>query len=244
MSQSRGFGLNGKSLYTNVTTPQEVWCNFTVDSTNGNGYGIRSLKSNGYVESVFMHTTATPGTLNGYTNPNPAVGFIQVRFKNTFNYYLGGIEGQIDPLTSTSTTSVTAGSVYVITSLGTTTLAQWLAAGLTPGSQAAQAGTAVLTQQPSVGQAFVATMTGSIGGTGTVGLPGVPGYTLLTVVGDPNQTISNTSLAANAGAVVILQLLAPSSSSTTTLVPTAPANGTVISLQTCFDRSTVTIDGI
>ena len=79
MSVVRGFGLNGKSIYENVAKPMVVNCNFIVDSTNGNGLGIRSLKSNGYVRNVFMHTSATPGSNDGYLNPNPASGYILVQ---------------------------------------------------------------------------------------------------------------------------------------------------------------------
>jgi len=230
MSQSRGFGLNGKSLYTNITKPMEVWCNFIVDSANGNGLGTRSLKSNGYIESVFMYTSATPGVVSGQTNPiTVAGGYALITFKNNFNYYLGGFNGQIVPLTSTSTTSTTAGHAYVITSLGTTTLAQFTAAGVPAGFT------------PAVGLSFIAKATGAIGGTGTVGLPGVPVATSVTVVGDPNTTISNASVAANAGAKILVQFSAPTSSSTTTLVSTAPADGTVVSMQFCFDGSTVSI---
>src|ERR1700722_13005671 len=99
MSVVRGFGLNGKSIYWNVAKPMVVECNFIVDAANGNGLGIRSLKSNGYIQNVFMHTSSTPGTNNGYTNPNPAVGLILVQFKNNFNYYLGGFSGFVSPTT-------------------------------------------------------------------------------------------------------------------------------------------------
>lgn len=232
MSVARGFGLNGKSLYTNVTMPKEVWLNFVVDHTNGNGLGIRSLKSNGYVEGVFMNTTVTPGVSGSWTNPNPAAGYAVVVFKNNFNYYLGGPVGQIVPLTSTSTTSLTKGNAYAITTLGTTTLAQWQTAGLPKGFT------------PAVGQSFIAAATASIGGTGTVGLPGLPTTLVTTVVGDPNGTINNASIATNAGAVITLQFAAATNSSTTTLVAAAPADGTVIGMQFCFDGSSVTIDGI
>ena len=232
MSVARGFGLNGKSIYTNITKPILVFCNFIVDATNGNGWGIRSLKSNGYIESVFMHTSSTPGVINGYTNPNPPVGYIQVRFKNNFNYYLGGFTGWAAPLGSTSTTSTTANSVYAITSVGTTTLAQWQAVGLPQG------------YAPTVGQAFVATASQAIGGTGTVGVPGIPTTQILSVVGDPTQTLNNLNIATNAGASMIIQVLAPTNSSTTTLVAAAPANNTVMGLEFCFDGSSVTIDGL
>jgi len=245
MSQARGFSQNGKSIYGNVTKPIFIWANWIVDSTNGNGLGIRSLKSNGYIEAVFMNTSATPGVSGTLTNPNPAAGFAVVRFKNTFNYYLGGFSGQIVPLTSTSTTSLTKGNVYVITSLGTTTLAQWqtagLALGLLPG---ANGNTQPNVSSPAVGQAFVAAATASLGGTGTVGIPGVPSTVAVNVVGDPNQTQGNSNIASYAGAQVILQFSAATNSSTTTLVAAAPANGTVVAAQFNFDGSGVTIDGI
>ncbi len=193
MTVARGFGLNGKSFYTNVCKPMDVNLNFIVDSTNGNGYGVRSVKSNGYVDSVFMHTTQTAGVISGFTNPNPVAGYAIVTFKNNFNYYLGGFSGQITPLTSTSTTSLTTGHVYVITVVGTTTLANWQAVGLPQGIT------------PAVGVAFVATATTSITGTGTVGLPSSPIADAVSVVGDPNTSLNNSNIASNAGAKILIQ---------------------------------------
>lgn len=232
MSVARGFGLNGQALYTNVCKPITVNLNFIVDSANGNGLGIRSLKSNGYVRNVFMHTTASPGTNDNATNPNPVAGYALIQFKNNFNYYLGGFNGQISPLASTSLTSTTAHSPYVITSLGTTTLAQWQTAGLPMG----------LT--PAVGQSFIALATGAIGGTGTVGAPGVPTNLAVSVIGDPSTEIANSNIAANGGAYLLVQFTASTSSSVTTLVATAPPDGTVIALTANFDGSSVTIDGL
>ena len=231
MSVARGFGLNGKSIYMNVCKPQIVECNFVVDSANGNGLGIRSLKSNGYIENVFMHTSATPGSNNGHLNPNPAVGLALVQFKNNFNYYLGGFSGFVSPVGS-SGASTTAHAATIITSLGTATLAQWQAVGLPAG----------LT--PSVGMSFVATASGTVGGSATVAGPSVSGITSFEVVGDPNQSLNNSNIASNAGAYVLVQLLGATSSSVTTLIPTAPANGSVLGMSFWFDGSTVTIDGL
>jgi hypothetical protein len=226
MSTPRGFGINGFKYFTNVCKPIDVNINFTVDSTNGNGLGIRTLKSNGFVENVFMNTSATPGIgSGGFVNPNPAVGFAQITFRNNFNYYLGGFSGVIAPLASSGLTSVTLGSVYVITTLGTTTLAQWLAAGLNPGLL------------PTVGQSFVAKETGALGGTGTVGAPGVSTTTGISVVGDPNQAIKNSAIAVNAGAQVIIQFSAGSAIA-------APANNSVVGMCFRFDGSSVTVDGL
>ena len=236
MSYARGFSQNGKSLYSNVTKPCEVNLNFVVDSTNGNGLGIRSLKSNGYVRNVFMHTSTTPGSNDGALNPNPAAGFCLIQFKNNFNYYLGGFSGFVSPVTSptTSTNSgLTVGQAYIITVLGTTTAAEWQTNGLPQG----------LT--PTVGQSFIAIATGTGGShTGKVGLPGVSGITSMEVVGDPNQSIANASLMPNGGAYLLVQLLGPTSAGSTVPIPTAPANGSVVGMCARFDGSSVTIDGI
>lgn len=234
MSVARGYGLNGKSIYMNVAKPITAWCNFVVDSGNGNGWGIRSPKSNGFIEAIYMYTSSTPAKQNNaMVNPiTVAGGNVLVIFKNNFNYYLGGFSGQIIAPTSTSTTSTTAGDPYVITALGTATLAQWQAAGLPAGFT------------PTVGQAFIAIATGTIGGSAHVGLPGVQLATALTVVGDPNQTISNANVAGNAGAQILCQFQKPTASGTTTLVTGAPADNTVVGMQFNFDGSSVTIDGI
>jgi hypothetical protein len=232
MSQPLGFGLNGKSLYTNVCMPKEVWCNFIVDHANGNGLGIRSLKSNGYIRNVFMNTNQAPGTNNGATNPNPQAGYALIQFNNNFNYYLGGFSGQIIPPTGAALGSVTSGNVYILNAVGTTTLAQWQAVGLPKG----------LTPTPL--QSFVATATQAIGGSGTVKVPGVPTTQVVTVVGDPNQEINNSNIAANGGAYVLVQFSAATAAGNTAMVAAAPADNVVVGMMFAFDGSSVTIDGI
>lgn len=233
MSVARGFGLNGKSFYTNVCKPLSVWCNFIVDAANGNGLGMRSLKSNGYIETVFMHTSTTPGkSPGGLLNPNPDVGYANIVFKNNFNYYLGGFSGQIITPGSPTTTSTTNHSPFVITSLGTATLAQWQAAGVPQGVT------------PAVGVAFIAIATGTIGGSATVGVPGVQIAPIVSVFGDPNQSLNNSNIASNSGARIVLQFSGPTNSSTTTLVATNPADNSVVGLNFNFDGSSVTIDGL
>ncbi len=225
MSYSRGYGLNGKSIYANVAKPMITYLQFTVNAADTGGLGITSLKSNGFVESVFMHTSQTPGEVNGVTNPNPPAGYALVRFKNNFNYWLAGYEVASAPTTSNSTTSTTANDVFVITSLGTTTTAQWQAVGVPQGIT------------PAVGLAFVATATQAIGGTGTVGVPAVPATSLLAVVGNPNSSIASSNISQFAGAQLMLQFSAAGS-------VTAPADGSVVYMQLAYDGSTVTIDGI
>lgn len=202
MSVPRGFGLNGKSIYMNTAKPMVTNLQFTVNAADTGGLGVTSVKSNGFVENVFMHTSQTPGSVVGWTNPNPPSGYAIIRFKNNFNYWLSGYNVQYTPATSTSTTSTTANSVYIITALGTATLAQWQAVGLPQGIT------------PAVGAAFVATASQSIGGSATVGVPGVPVAPVITVVGNANSSIANSNVSQNAGALLLIQFSALSVSGT------------------------------
>jgi hypothetical protein len=232
MSNPRGVGQNGGHYYSNITQPAKLDLSFIVDSANANGLGIRSLKSNGYVRNVFMHTSSTPGVNDGYTNPNPVAGYALIQFKNNFNKYLGGFTGFVSPTTGSGLTSVTNHEPYIIGSLGTTTLAQWQAKGVPPGIT------------PAVGMSFIATATGSIGGTGTVYAPGISGIGSVEVIGNVNTSIANNSVHQNGGAWMLVQFLAPTSSSDTTPVATAPADESVIGMSCFFDMSSVTIDGL
>lgn len=198
MSTPRGFGLNGKSLYTNVAKPQDVSLQFTVTPTNG--LGITSLKSNGYVRNVFMHTSTTPTANDGYTNPNPAAGYALVQFKNNFNYYLGGFAQMRTP-TATSTaidnSALTIGLAYVITIVGDASLATWQAIGVPPGVT------------PAVGVSFVALTVGAGSNTSTsrVQVPTTSGVFGVEVVGNPSVSLSSSNIASNGGAWVLLQFM-------------------------------------
>lgn len=195
-----------------------MWCNFVVDSTNGNGLGISSLKSSGpssasEIANVYMHTSATPAT----GNPNPAVGLILVEFRKAFASYINGTYGIASPASGSNinvTAGLTAGNVYIITSLGTTSLANWQTLGWL--------GTAL----PTVGASFIAITSSAGTGTGTVQAPAAAGSTVgsIEVVGDPNQTVIAST------ANLICGVFSPTNSSTTTPVLTAPANNSVIGL--------------
>lgn len=226
MSVARGNGQNGGHFYSNVTQPVKIDLNFVVDSANGNGLGIRSLKSNGYVHNVFMHTSASPGTNNGQLNPNPIAGYCLIQLKSNYRYYLGGFDGFVSPVSGTPLTSTTNHRAYIIVSLGTASLAQWQAAGVPKG----------LT--PAVGLSFIATATGTIGGSAAVEEPSASGIASTEVVGDPNQSISNSNLAANGGAYLLVQFLNGSASLT------APVDGSVCGMSIFMDISSVTIDGL
>ena len=176
-----------------------------------------------------MNTAETPGTNNGKLNPNPEAGYALIILNNNYKYYLGGFTGFVSPLSGSPVTSVTSGNAYVIVSLGTTTLAQWQAAGVPAGFV------------PSIGLSFIATATGAIGGTGAVEVPSISGSVAVEVVGNPNQTINNSSIAANAGANLIVQFLIPGNMG---IAAGAPADGSVCGMSIFMDISSVTIDGL
>lgn len=114
-------GNNGGRAYSFLNRPVLIDCNFVVDSTNGNGLGIRSLKGNG-VRNVFMNTSATPGASRGMTNPNPAAGYALIQLNNNYNRYAGGFSGFVSPLSGSNLaingSALTPGLPYVITSPG------------------------------------------------------------------------------------------------------------------------------
>lgn len=190
------YGLNGGHYYSNISNPVKVDMQFAVTPTNG--LGVTSLKSNGWVRNVFMHTSTTPASNNGALNPNPANGYALIQFNNNFNKYLGGFQFASAPVIGSNLTSTTTGLAYIITAVGTTTAAQWAAAGLPIGVSAA------------VGVSFIAIATGALGGNGTVKVPGQSGISSAEVVGDPNLSIANSNISANGGAYVLVQFLGAS----------------------------------
>ena len=187
-----------------------------VDSTNGNGLGIRNLKPTGSaqgVSAVYMRTSATPSA----SNPNPASGYIVIQLSDKYYGYLGGFSGQVSP-PGTSVTSTTANLPMMITSLGTATLAQWQAVGLPLGIT------------PSVGLAFVPTSSASIGGSATVAPVKSTGSGIdhMEVVGDANQTI-NQSFNGSGGQIIVACFSEGA--------VTAPADGTVIGMSFYLSNS-------
>lgn len=198
MTVVRGFGLNGRSFYTNIAKPMAVNMTFTVTPTNG--LGITSLKSNGYVRNVFMHTSTTPTANDGYTNPNPASGYALIQLTNPFNRYIG-MTSSLVSATTTSTkidnSALTVGQAYVITTLGDASLAKWQSVGVPVGIT------------PAVGVSFIATAvgTGSNVLTSRVQVPTSSGISAVEVVGDPNTMLAPSNIASNGGAFLVVQFL-------------------------------------
>jgi len=239
-SAVRGFGINGKSLYSNIAKPCEINLQFTVNHADTGGLGITSLKSNGYVNNVFMNTNQTPGANNGFTNPNPAAGFLAIQLQQNLNVFVNAMYS----ITSANSGSdvkidnsaMTAGQVYTITTLGNATAAKWLAIGVPAGVT------------PAVGVSFIAASNGGAGNTLTsrVQVPSVSAIMDLESVGNPNKMV-NTNIAANAGQWLFFQFLGPTISTgayVAPMLPTAPADGSIVQMKLVFDGSAVSVDGL
>lgn len=218
-------------LYQFEAMPVLLSCNFIVDSANGNGLGIRSLKGEG-VHAVYMHTSSTP--LAG--NPNPASGLIMVQFSDPYARSLMGGRSIGSPL-DTSVTSTTNHAAQVITSLGTATLAQWQAVGLPLGVV------------PALGVSFIATASATIGGSATVAPVKSSNIVNIEFVGDASldsaqnmiKTPSTGSLlqaiGQTTGGYQILRCVDSSGALAT------PTDGTVIALSFLLSNSSVQVKG-
>jgi hypothetical protein len=118
-------GNNYGKFYSFQSKPVLLDLNFIVDSTNGNGLGVRSVKGQG-VQNVFMHTSSTPGKgPNGFLNPNPAVGFALIQLAYNYHRVYGGPYNINSPTAGSNlainASALTIGQPYIITSVGTGT---------------------------------------------------------------------------------------------------------------------------
>lgn len=210
------------------SAPVLVTCNFIVDSTNGNGLGIRSLKG-ATVANVFMNTSATPAS----GNPNPAAGTIVVQLQDNYNRSLAGFRSIVSPVSGSAVkidnSALTAGIAYTITTLGDATAAQWLAVGVPAG---------VI---PAVGVSFIALNVGAGANTSTSRVMASAttgsGIAAIESVGNSNLSIAPNRLLQNYGAQFILQCRDYAGALA------APINGTVISLSFLLSNSSVEVQG-
>lgn len=118
----QNLGNNYGKFYSFQSKPVILDLNFVVDSANGNGLGVRSVKGQG-VENVFMHTSSSPGRgPNNYLNPNPASGLILIQLAYNYARNYGGSSNIISPLTggnlAINASALTIGNPYVIVSVG------------------------------------------------------------------------------------------------------------------------------
>lgn len=124
--------------------------------------------------------------------------------------------------------SFVTSTIYQIISLGTTTQAQWVAAGLPSNLTAA------------VGQVFKAAGAGA--GTGTVKAMASSGISNIEMLGAPNTMLA-PSPAINLGGYVIIQCNGPTAAGNTAMIATDPASGSSIYISMLLSNSSISISG-
>lgn len=193
-------------------------CSFIVDNTNANG--ISNLEMSGRISSVYMNSTSPSSS-----NPDPANGVIIVNLQDNYNKYLGSFNSVTAPTSGSAISSgLVIGSVYVISALGSSTLAQFQAAGLP----------ANIT--PAVGVAFIAKAT-SIAGGATVEALATNGSEIVKIDVAGNPALANSNGAHVLGAGNGMQLIFLCYDETNALA--APVNGTKINLGIYLNNSNV-----
>ncbi len=196
-------------FYTNHAMPVLIDCNFAVGATGA----VSDLKGTGVTSVTRL-----------------AAGIYKVKLAdNYFKFY--GAKASFKAPTSGSgvaLASITPGLVYQITSLGTSTAAQWITAGLPRGITAA------------VGQTFLAAATS--GGTGEGQLLTTSGIVNVEVLGDTNTQLGPIGVG-NQGGYVVLKCLGATATADTALVAADPASGSRMFIELYLSNSSVVVSG-
>lgn len=200
-------------------------CAFTVNSADSAGKGITGLVGPG-IQNVFMKTSATKASGSPGGSTGPAAGLIYVQLQDNYNFHYGSEVSFRSPnsgsdiAVTAAGALLTAGQVYSISVLGTTTAANWVTLGLPIGTAAA------------VGVSFIASATGAGTGTGKVQRASASAIDNVERVGSANLSIKSTSATIAGqtnGSYLIFQCLAGG-------VVTAPTNGSVAHIWMYFNN--------
>lgn len=153
-----------------------------------------------------------------------AAGIYRLQLQDNYNASLRLDAGFRGPVVGSSVAggAFVTGTAYQILTLGTTTQAQWVAAGLPSGVSAA------------VGEVFVAVGAGA--GTGTVKAVGNSGIRKVEQIGDLQQ---NQPFVSPSGGYIMVQCLADTSAADPTMIPADPVSGSVLSLRLLLSNSSV-----
>jgi hypothetical protein len=219
-----GTGLSAGMAVTDSTTGANIAAGTRIVSVSGTTV-VLSIAAAG-------NSASTPGDtlsflpLAASAPGNPAAGVIYVKLADNYNLMYTVAHGITAPNSGSALTATVANTVYTITALGTATTAQWVAKGLPIGVT------------PAVGVSFIASATGTIGGSAAVQISATAGsnITNIEVVGNPSVYLQNVAQPSNGGGYIVLQCYKNA-------VKTAPADGTKISLLMYLSDSSVLIQG-
>lgn len=193
------------------SVPLPIW--FTISSGSATA---GSVWTDGFGNLYTVSATISSATLlktTGVSSPGAAAGTLT---------FVSGTGATTNLTYSSAVAGLATGFTFALVNYNTN-LACWTGVGVQPGVV------------PAVGVPFIATSTGvSTGGgsSGTVIAAGISGITSIEVIGNTNLTINPiaTGATSNVGGWVLVQFLAPTNSSTTTLVPTNPANNSLVGM--------------
>lgn len=153
-----------------------------------------------------------------------SAGIYKILMEDSFARYLDSSFQLRGPGTgSTAVTAITPGVVYIILTLGNTTQAQWVTAGVPAGVTAA------------VGLPFLAAATSL--GTGTVSTPASSGIECVEIAGNPNVSVNKLS---NAGdSYFVIKCMGPTAAGNTAMIPTDPVSGSVMEFNIFLRNSSI-----
>jgi len=200
--------------------PVHIDLQFTFLSTAGSG--ISNLKGGGVASVIALSSSPAAGN-------NMVAGMLQVTLQdNYFGHYnsIWGIE-ESSTGANVNATALVVGTPYVITTMGTTTQAGWVTAGLSPNVVA----------QPGVGFVAKAVTTGS----GIVKGLAASGIYTVEEVGSPNLMVKGAGplpggVLSNGG--VILLAMRNASAALTN-----PPDGAVMRLSLILSNSSLNVNG-
>lgn len=184
-----------------------------------------------------MSVTGSSGALGATANPGLGItsitrlsaGIYQLQLQDN---YAGFLDASFDVKANYGATAAAsaaaAGTVYRITSVGTTPQAQWVAAGLPSGLTAA------------TGQVFLAAAAASAAtGTGNIAAVSASNIIGVSIIGAVTPMLSNQPFNAGSGGYVTFGCVAPTAASAATPVFTDPAANTVITGSIFLNNSAV-----
>lgn len=217
-------GLFVGMAITDSTTGGNIAAGTRIKSISGTTVGLSiaaagsSASTPGDTLSFLPLAAGAPG--------NPAAGVIYVKFADNYNLSFVNSFGLSAPNSGSALTATVANTAYIITSLGTATTAQWVAKGLPIGVT------------PTVGQAFIASATGTIGGSAAVNISATAGSNITNIetIGSASTTTANNAQPSNGGGYAVFQCYKNAAK-------TAPADGTTIALKFYLSDSSILIQG-
>lgn len=205
------------------------------------GVGTAPSGTGGIVVPVSVATNATAGNITTALStvitalPSPVAGVFSFTASGGGTATLTITSTATLPLAGPPQAGVIAGTAWTFaTTVSNTNLTNWQTVGVPKGVT------------PAVGVSFVAIASGQSSGGGSTGLvvaSGVSGIISIETIGDPNQSIAPVPQfgSAHTGSWILVQFLAPTVSGSaydTPMIPTAPANNTVISMTLYLEAGT------